>query len=60
MQQRGQTPLRIHPGLDVGDDVLDHQRVLGDRKAVFADGLAVPAGDARQAVGDVLDLDVHR
>ena len=48
------------PGLEVGGDLLDHHRMLGDREGVVADGLAVPARDAGQAVGDVLDLDVER
>ncbi|MNC51648.1 hypothetical protein D3C75_1009470 [compost metagenome] len=60
MQQGGQAPFRLQPRSDVGGDLLDHQRVLGDREGVLADGLAVPARDAGQAVGDVLDLDVER
>ena len=36
-----------------------HHAVLGDGEGMVADGLAVPAGDAGQAVRDVLDLDVE-
>ena len=32
--------------------------MLGDRESVRAERLPVPAGDAREAVRDVLDLDV--
>ena len=39
---------------------LDQQRVLRDGEDVRALGLAVPARDAREAVRDVLDLDVER
>ena len=42
------------------EDLLDQQRVLGDREGVVADGLAVPAGDAGKPVRDVGDLDVER
>ena len=41
-------------------DRLDQKRVLGDREDVLADGLAVPAGDPREPMRDVLDLDVER
>src|SRR5690606_5050851 len=51
---------RLEPRLDVGGDLLDHAGMLGHRKGVFADGLAVPAGHPGEAVGDVLDLDVER
>jgi hypothetical protein len=44
----------------VGEDLLDHQGVLGDREPVLARCLAVPARDAREPVGNVLDLDVER
>jgi len=60
MQQGGQTPFRGQVGLHVHRDLLDHAGVLGHREGVFADGLAVPAGHAGQAVGDVLNLDVER
>jgi hypothetical protein len=33
--------------------------MLRDRKRVFPFGLAVPTSDARQAVRDVLDLDIE-
>ena len=41
-------------------DRLDQQRMLRDREDVRAVRLAVPARDARQAVRDILDLDVER
>jgi hypothetical protein len=44
----------------VGGDLLDHDAVLGHRKGVLADGLAVPPRNPGQAVGDVLDLNVKR
>src|ERR1700739_3396562 len=44
----------------MGRDLLHHKTVLRDRERVLADRLAVPARHARQAVGDVLDLDVER
>jgi hypothetical protein len=60
VQQGGQPPFRLEVRLDVGGDLLDHHAVLGHREAVLAGGLAVPARHPGQAVGDVLDLDVHR
>ena len=45
---------------DSAKDLLDQQRMLGDREGVVADRLAVPAGDAREPVRDVGDLDVER
>ena len=60
VQQGRQPPSRFDVGLDVGDDLLDHHRVLGHGEGVLAHRLAVPAGHAGEAVGDVLDLDVHR
>ena len=38
----------------------DQERVLGDREDMRAAGLAVPARDPRQPMGDVGDLDVER
>ncbi len=58
VQQGGEPPARSQAGLERGGDLLHHQRVLGDREGVVAERLAVPAGDAGEAVGDVLDLDV--
>ncbi len=49
-----------HDRQDEFRKLLHQQAVLGHREAVLAHRLAVPAGDARQAVGDVLDLDVER
>ncbi len=59
VQQGGQAPARLHVRPDMGEDLLDDDRVLGDREGVLADGLAVPARDPGQAVGDVLDLYIH-
>jgi len=44
----------------IGADRLHQQRMLRHRKDVVADRLPVPARDAREAVRDVLDLDVER
>ena len=41
-------------------DLGHQQRVLRDREDVVAMRLPVPARDAREPVGDVLDLDVER
>src|SRR5215207_570425 len=38
----------------------DQQRVLRHREDVLPDSLPVPARDAREAMGDVFDLDVQR
>ena len=59
MQKRRQPPARFDVGTKMGEDLFDHDGMLGDRKRVSAGCLAVPAGDAGQAVGDVLDLDVE-
>ena len=52
------------PSIDVAvllpRDLADEQRVLRHRKNVLAHGLAVPACDPGEAVGDVLDFDVER
>ena len=53
-----QTEPQIKEVLGLDEAGHDHA-VLGDGEGVFADRLAVPAGHARQAVGDVLDLDVE-
>jgi hypothetical protein len=38
----------------------DQHAMLGHREGMVALGLAVPAGDAGEAMGNVLDLDVER
>ena len=43
-----------------GEQRLDEKRVLGDREDLRPPGLAVPARDAREPMGDVADLDVER
>ena len=60
MEQAGEPPAAFETRRLPTGDVLDEEAVLGDREGMVALGLAVPAGDARQAVGDVLDLDVER
>ena len=60
VQQGGQPPARRKAWPQVGGDLLDDQGVLGDREGVLAHCLAIPSGDPRQAMGDVLDLDIHR
>ena len=52
-RQRG-----FQAGIDCGDNLLHQQSMLGDREGMIAQRLAVPAGNAREAVRDVLDLDV--
>ena len=48
--------LRIEPQMNV-----EHQqRMLGDGKGMIAPGLAVPAGNARKSLGNVLDLHIER
>ena len=42
------------------EDRFDQQRMLGDRENLRPVGLAVPARDAGEAVGDVGDFDVER
>ena len=58
VQQPGAKLLRSEARFDRGENIGDDQAVLRHGKCVLADRLAVPARDPRQAVGDVLDLDV--
>ena len=44
----------------LASDQLGEQRVLGDGENMRPRGLPVPARDAGEPVGDVLDLDVER
>ena len=46
--------------LQQAGDILDDKAVLGHGAGVVAEGLAVPSGDAGEAVGDVGYLDVER
>jgi hypothetical protein len=52
------------PAVDVADAMarnrLDKQCVLCDGKNMLADGLAVPSGDARKPMRNILDFDVER
>ena len=59
MQQGGETPTGIQVRLQVDADLLDHEGMLGDGEGVVARGLAIPSGDPRQSMGDILDLDVE-
>ena len=47
-------------GFEMAADGLDQQRMLRHRKDVRPGRLAVPAGDAGEAVRDVVELDVER
>ena len=59
VMQQGHQPVRYADlRVDVGADIFDNQAVLGDGKAMFAKGLSVPARNARQPQGDVVDLDI--
>ncbi|MGY3360983.1 hypothetical protein ACVWZK_007646 [Bradyrhizobium sp. GM0.4] len=60
MQQRGKPHALIHAGILVPHHGFDQQRMLRDREDVCADGLAVPAGNTRQPMRDVGDLDIER
>ena len=60
MQQRHQTQLLVPVRRDLAANLLHDHRVLRHREGVRADGLAVPARHAREAVRDILDLDVER
>ncbi len=42
------------------EDLLDDETVLGDGKGMVAGRLAVPAGNARKAVGDIGEFDIER
>ena len=59
MQQDREPRAGVETGAAAGDRV-DQQRVLRDGKNMRAGGLPVPAGDAREPVRDVRDLDVER
>ena len=60
MQQRREPHAAVEAGRQRAGDGLDEKTMLGHREGMIAQGLPVPAGDARQAMGDVLDLDVER
>ena len=59
MKQRRQAKGLRRQGLDAGQDVLDQHRMLGHGERPIAVGLAVPAGDPGEAVGDILDFDIE-
>src|SRR5262245_278110 len=59
VQQNAQTRCPVEPRARARDR-FDQQRMLGDGQDVRALGLPVPAGDAREPVRDVGDLDVER
>ena len=60
MQQRGESIGGARGGFGGGEQSLDQQRVLSDRKDLVAARLPVPARDARQAMRNILDLDIER
>lgn len=47
-------------GPKLGDDPFDQEAVLCDREGMLALGLTIPAGDAGESVGNILDLDIQR
>ena len=51
---------RVEIRLQVNADFFHHQRVLGHREGVLADGLPIPSRHPGEAVSDVLDLDIQR
>ncbi len=55
-----QPPVGSSRGAVMPRDRIDEQRMLRDREGVDAGGLAVPARDAGEAAGDVVDLDIER
>src|SRR5271165_3963821 len=59
MEEDGKPAASVEAKVLARDD-LGEQRMLGDREDMRAFGLAVPARDAGEPVGDVLDLDVER
>jgi len=60
VQEGGKPGFPPELGSQLDDQALDQDAMLGDGKGVRAFGLSVPAGDTRQTMGDVLDLDVER
>ena len=60
MQQRREPEAHIDARRLLAHHGFDQQRVLRDRENMRAAGLAVPARDPRQPMGDVGDLDVER
>ena len=60
MKQSHETCIAAEPGIEVRRNPFHQHAMLRDRKAVLALGLAIPARHARQAMGDVLNLDVQR
>ena len=60
MEEGGEPPFRRPVRVAFGCYLFDDQDVLGDGEGVVADRLAVPARDAGEAVGDILDFDIAR
>jgi hypothetical protein len=60
MEKRGKALGRGGSGVTHAVYALDQQAMLGDGEGVIAGGLAVPAGDAREPVRNISDLDVER
>jgi len=60
VQQRRQAPSRRRGFSEVLDKRFHQHRMLRHREGPVAGRLAVPARQARQPVGDILDFDVER
>ena len=60
MQQDGKPPGAIEPRRPFARQRFDQTTMLRDGKDMRARRLAVPARHPRQAMGDVLDLDIER
>src|SRR5215831_11358164 len=59
VHQRRKTVVAAEARREGPGDGLDEQAMLGHRKGMVADGLSVPAGYAREPMGDVADLDIE-
>ena len=60
VEQCREAPFTGRPGAVAAEKRFHQKRMLGHGEGPIAGGLAVPAGEPRQTVGDVLDLDVER
>jgi hypothetical protein len=59
MQERCQAIARIESWFQHVAEIFDDYRMLGYREGVAALCLAIPAGHTSEAMGNVLDLDIH-
>ncbi len=60
MQKCRQLPARGNSRILPAEDFLNQKGMFGHRIGPVAPGLSVPARHEGQAMGDILDLDVHR